>query len=110
MGDLYYQSIDSLLGNRVMVIGQNVATVQRVSRYCIDRGAEVFPYYGLPSDEEVALFDPEVSVLCLPLPEDFIKQIDRPYIFWSEEKLIDFSLVSDQKAVKSSLQNILQLN
>ena len=66
MGD-YYQSIDSLRGNRVMVIGQNVATVQRVSRYCLDQGAEVFPYYGIPSDEEVTLFDPEVSVLCLSL-------------------------------------------
>ena len=110
MGD-YYQSIDSLLGNRVMVIGQNVATVQRVSRYYLDQGAEVFPYYGTPLEEEVTLFDPEVLVLCLPLPESFIKQIDRPYILWSEEQLIvDLSLVSGQKAVKSSLQNILQLN
>jgi len=110
MGD-YYQSIDSLLGNRVMVIGQNVATVQRVSRYYLDQGAEVFPYYGIPSDEEVALFEPEVSVLCLPLPEDFFKQINHPYILWSEEQLIlDLSLVSHQKSVKSSLQNTLQLN
>ena len=109
MGD-YYQSIDSLPGNRVMVIGQNVATVQRVSRYYLDQGAEVFPYYGTPLDEEVTLFDPEVLVLCLPLPEGFLKPIDHPYILWSEEQLIDLSLISDQKAVKSSLQKILQLN
>ena len=110
MGD-YYQSIDSLLGNRVMVIGQNVATVQRVSRYYLDQGAKVFPYYGTPLEEEVTLFDPEVLVLCLPLPEDFFKQINHPYILWSEEQLIlDLSLVSHQKSVKSSLQNTLQLN
>ncbi len=110
MGD-YYQSIDSLLGNRVMVIGQNVATVQRVSRYYLDQGAEVFPYYGIPLDEEVTLFEPEVLVLCLPLPEGFLKQIDHPYILWSEEQItVDLSFVSHQKTAKMSLQDTLQLN
>jgi hypothetical protein len=33
----------SLTMLRVMVIGSNVTTVQRISRYCLEHGADVFP-------------------------------------------------------------------
>jgi len=70
---------------RIMVIGSNVTTVQRVSSYYLKQQAEVFPYYGIPMDEEVALFDPDVLVLCQPIPADFQRQINRPYILWPEQ-------------------------
>jgi hypothetical protein len=73
--------------NRIMVIGSHVATVQRVSRYCLEQGAEVLPYYGIPTDEEVTLFAPDVSILCLPIPENFHRQIGQRYILWSEQSI-----------------------
>lgn len=85
MGDLFNQLVDLVPGIRVMVIGQDVATVQHVSRYCLEQGADVFPYYGVPNAEDVALFAPEVSVVCLPVPEDFLQQIAQPYILWSQQ-------------------------
>lgn len=72
-------------GSRIMVIGQDVAMVQRISRYCLGQGAVVFPYYGTPTLEEVTLFNPEVSVLCVPVPTDILNQINHPYILWSEQ-------------------------
>lgn len=72
---------------RIMVIGSNVTTVQRVSSYCLKHNFEVFPYYGIPLVEEMALFDPQALVLCLPIPDDFLSQILQPYIFWSEQPL-----------------------
>lgn len=84
MTALSNQVRDVIQGHRIMVIGQDVAMVQQISRYCLDQGAEVFPYYGTPKSEEVALFDPEVSILCSPIPADFLDQIDHPYIVWSE--------------------------
>lgn len=95
-------------GNRIMVVGQDVVTVQRVSRYCLERGADVFPYYGIPSRDEVALFDPEISILCLPLPEQFLCQVDHPYILWSEQLAsLDLPLVSTRKELECSLQEAL---
>jgi hypothetical protein len=73
--------------NRIMVIGNHVVTVQRVSRYCLEQGAVVLPYYGIPSDEDVTLFAPDVSVLCLPIPENFQRQIGQCYILWSEQSI-----------------------
>ncbi|MDF5713486.1 MAG: hypothetical protein PUP93_06265 [Rhizonema sp. NSF051] len=69
---------------RIMVIGSKVTTVQRVSRYCLTQGAEVFPYYGIPTDEEITLFAPQVFVLCIPMPKDLQYDILQPYILWSE--------------------------
>ncbi|MBE9168233.1 hypothetical protein IQ238_12150 [Pleurocapsales cyanobacterium LEGE 06147] len=92
-----------------MVIGQNVATVQRVSRYCLAQGAEVFPYYGIPSIEEISVFAPEVFVLCLPLPECFWQQLPPPCILWSEQQIkMDFPLVSTRRDLESSLSKALQ--
>jgi hypothetical protein len=74
--------------HRIMIIGNNIATVQKLSRYCLTQGAEVFPYYGVPTIEEIALFEPEVAIVCLPIFEGFLHQIARPYIVWSEENAI----------------------
>ncbi len=105
MTDLCHQPGDAMPGNRIMVIGQDVATVQRVSRYCLEQGAEVFPYYGVPTFEEVTLFDPEVSVLCLPLPKSFMCIRDQPYILWSEQPVtINLPLVSTKRELESRLQ------
>ncbi|MCP6758408.1 MAG: hypothetical protein NHB32_06420 [Fischerella sp. CENA71] len=72
---------------RIMVIGSNITTVQRVSSYCLKHNFEVFPYYGIPLVEEITLFAPHALVLCLPIPDDFLSQILQPYIFWSEQPL-----------------------
>lgn len=94
--------------HRIMVIGSNVTTVQRVSSYCLKHSAEVFPYYGIPSNEEVALFAPEVFVLCLPIANDFCYQI-YPYILWSEH-FIDKGLASATTATElyARLHEVLQ--
>lgn len=107
MGDPFNQLVDLVPGIRVMVIGQDVATVQRVSRYCLEQGADVFPYYGIPNPEDVALFAPEVSVVCLPVSEDFLQQIAQPYILWSQQINQEFSLVSIPKELEISLHNAL---
>lgn len=104
MADLCDQPGDAIPGNRIMVIGQDVLTVQRVSRYCLEQGAEVFPYYGTPGIEEVILFDPELLVLCLPLPESFMYKLDQPYILWSEQPIVNnLTVVSTQRELESSL-------
>jgi hypothetical protein len=106
MAYLCHQPGDAIPGNRIMVIGKDVITVQRVSRYCLEGGAEVFPYYGVPTIEEVTLFDPEISVLCIPLPKSFLCNLNQRYILWSEQPiLIDLPLVS----TKRELENCLQL-
>jgi hypothetical protein len=94
--------------HRIMVIGSNVITVQRVSSYCLKQSAEVFPYYGIPSNEEVALFAPEVLVLCLPIANDFCYQT-HPYILWSEQ-LMDKGLPSATTPTElhTRLQEVLQ--
>lgn len=79
------QLADCVERYRIMIIGSNVTTVQRVSHYCLEQGLEVFPYYGTPTEEEVALFTPQTVVLCLPVPEDFRRQIVQPYVLWSEQ-------------------------
>ena len=95
--------------SRIMVIGSNVTTVQRVSRYCLEQGAEVLPYYGIPTDEEIALFAPHVSVLCLPMPKDFQQQIGQPYIFWSEHLMNQgIPFVSNPTELHTRLQKVLQ--
>ncbi|WP_445628579.1 hypothetical protein [Nostoc sp. DSM 114167] len=70
---------------RIMVVGSNVMTVQRVSSHCLKQNAEVFPYYCIPTPDEIALFEPHVLVLCLPIPEQFQQQLLQPYILWSEK-------------------------
>jgi hypothetical protein len=105
MAHLCHQPGDAMPGNRIMVIGQDVVTVQRVSRYCLEQGAEVFPYYGSPTLEEVTLFDPEVSILCLPLPQSFLCNLNQQYIVWSEQPLkLNLPSVSTKRELENSLQ------
>ncbi len=95
--------------HRIMVVGCNVMTVQRVSRYCLKLGAKVFPSYGLPTAEEVTLFTPEVSVLCLPVPESFLRQISQPYILWSEHPLnIGLPLVYSYTELEAHIRDRLK--
>ncbi len=77
--------------HRIMVVGSNVMTVQRVSSHCLKQNAEVFPYYCIPTPEEIALFEPHVLVLCLPIPEQFQHQLLQPYILWSEQLVNNIS-------------------
>ena len=74
-----------------MIVGSQVTTVQYLSRYCLQQGRETFPYYGFPTLEEVTLFSPDLLIVCLPAPEDFLMQIDRPFILWSEPSSLDKS-------------------
>ena len=93
-----------------MIIGSNVTTVQRVSIYCLKQGAELFPYYGIPTNEEVSVFAPDVLVLCLPMSVDFQFQILRPYILWSEQPMDDgLRLVTTYTELYTRLQEVLQL-
>ncbi len=93
---------------RIMVIGSKVTTVQRVSRYCLKQGAEVFPYYGIPTDEEITLFAPQVFVLCLPMPKELQYDILQPYILWSEHFVSeDLLLVKSYRELYARLQESL---
>ncbi|BAY91997.1 MULTISPECIES: hypothetical protein [unclassified Tolypothrix] len=95
---------------RVMVIGSKVTTVQRVSRYCMTKDLEVFPYYGVPLNEEITLFNPHVFVLCQPLPEGFVSCIDQPYILWSEQTVDgDRTNVKSPSELSIRLQELLQI-
>ncbi|KYC40583.1 hypothetical protein WA1_26050 [Scytonema hofmannii PCC 7110] len=93
-----------------MVIGSNVLTVQRVSSYCLKQNAEVFPYYGIPRDEEVTLFTPHVLVLCLPLDRGLAcESILLPYILWSEQPMNDgLPSVTTPTELYVRLQEVLQ--
>ena len=98
---------DSMRRNRIMVIGSSVTTVQRVSRYCLDLDAEVFPYYGSPTYEEVSLFAPHIFVLCLPVPDDFRQQISQPYILWSEQPIdVGVPFVCTRTELKTCLHEL----
>lgn len=102
------QVADDMERHRIMVIGSNVTTVQCVSRYCLEQGAEVFPYYGIPTDEEVTLFAPHIFVLCLPVPEDFRQQINQPYVLWSEQPMhTGIPLVYTAEELQVRLQEVL---
>jgi hypothetical protein len=93
---------------RIMVIGNNVTTVQCVSSYCLKHNFEVFPYYGIPVVEEITLFAPQALVLCLPLPDDFHLQMLAPCIFWSQQPIEEkVPLVSTPTELYASLQKVL---
>lgn len=99
--------------HRIMVAGSNVITVQRVSRYCLEQRAEVFPYYGIPSLEEIALFMPEVVVFCAAIADAaaVLQQLDRPCLFWLEEAAAETigsaPIVSTAEDLRIHLQKIL---
>ncbi len=92
-----------------MIVGKNVTTVQRVSRYCLKQGIEALPYYGTPTVEEVTLFNPDVLIVCLPVPENFCLQIDKPFILWSEPSInVKLPVASTCIELKTLLQQTLQ--
>lgn len=74
-----------------MIVGRKVTTVQCLSRYYLKQGIEILPYYGFPTLEEVTLFNPDLFIVCVPAPEDFLLQIDRPFILWTEPSSLDTS-------------------
>ncbi|KAF3890865.1 hypothetical protein DA73_0400007650 [Tolypothrix bouteillei VB521301] len=94
-----------------MVIGSHVATVQRVSTYCLQQNAEVFPYYGIPMNEEITLFAPHILVFCLPINEALEHHsLLQPCIFWSEQpKNEDLPSVNTPTELYTRLQEVLQL-
>ncbi len=92
-----------------MIVGKNVTTVQRVSRYCLKQGIEVLPYYGVPTAEEISLFSPDVLIVCLPVLENFFLQIDQPFILWSEPSInVKLPVASSCIELKTLLQQTLQ--
>lgn len=90
-----------------MVIGESVLEVQRVSRCCLSQGIEVFPYYGIPSGEEISLFSPHLAILCLPLANNTYPQIDSDCILWSEQPINShLPVISNITELHKLLQNL----
>ena len=93
---------------RIMVTGNNVNTVQSMSKYCLKHNFEVFPYYGIPLVEEITLFTPHALLLCLPLSNDFQSEILQPYILWLEQPLEEkLLLISSLTQLDVYLKKIL---
>jgi hypothetical protein len=88
MADFHSCAGDPLERRRIMVVGQDVATVQRVSRVYLAHGANVFPYYGLLNLADLELFDPHLLVLCLPVSDNFLLPTNRPYLVWRDQSAI----------------------
>ena len=110
MTNLFTQPVDSMPCHRILIFGRTVITVQRVSRYFLKHGIEILPYYGIPTEEELNLFAPEVLILCLPAPENFFLQIDRPFILWSEPSVnVKLPVTSSCIELKNLLQQTLQV-
>jgi hypothetical protein len=94
--------------HRIMVIGSNVTTVQRISSYCLKNNLEVLRYYGIPLVEDITLFAPPALVLCLPVPDNLQHQIHQPYILWSEPIIDEKLPLVPNLNLYICLQNILQ--
>lgn len=110
MTNLFNQPVDSIPCHRILIFGRTATTVQRVSRYYLKPGIEILPYYGIFTDEEVNLFAPDLLILCLPAPENFFLQIDRPCILWSEPSVnVKLSVGSSCIELKNLLQQTLQV-
>ena len=90
-----------------MIIGNNVNAVQRVSRYCLKHGTEVFPYYEIPKAEELTLFAPEVLILCYPVMATALLQHGRPCIVWSEQPIsTNLPLASTATQLEAQLEAV----
>lgn len=89
MSNLFNQIEYGIANHEIMIVGKNVTTAQCVIRYWLNQGIEALPYYGVPTVEEVTLFSPDLLIVCLPAPEDFLLQIDQPFIVWSEPSIKD---------------------
>lgn len=92
---------------RIVVIGESVLEVQRVSRCCLSQGIEVFPYYGVPSNEEISLFSPHLAILCSPLPNSPYPQIDSACVVWSEQPIdSDLHVICNMTELYNLLQSL----
>ena len=110
MTNFWNQADEQLSEQLIVVVGKNVATVQRVSRYCLGQDGEVFPYYGFPTAEELFWFNPKVLVVCLPLPEDsWYQQLNRPHILWSEQQMNELAVVSTKDELIAKLTELLSV-
>ncbi|AGY60094.1 hypothetical protein [Gloeobacter kilaueensis] len=67
---------------RILVIGNEVATVQKVSRFCLAWSADVLPMYGPLTAAAVEPFAPDLIVVCLPYPD--LPALEQPCLYWSE--------------------------
>lgn len=91
--------------HRIVVIGESVLEVQRVSRCCLKQGIEVFPYYGFPTNEEISLFSPHLVIICSPMVEITYPQIDFSYILWSEQPISsEIPVISNMTELQELLQ------
>ncbi|KJH73178.1 hypothetical protein [Aliterella atlantica] len=91
---------------RIVVIGESVLEVQRVSRCCLAQGIEVFPYYGVPSPEEISLFSPHLTILC-SLPNSNYPQIDSACVVWSEQPINShLHVISNMTELYNMLQSL----
>jgi hypothetical protein len=108
--NLFNQIGNGTPSQKIMIVGRKVTTVQDLSRYCLLQGIEILPYYGFPTLEEVTLFSPDLLIICLPAPEDFLVQIDRPSILWSEPSYLDKSKFDVVKVASTctELKSLLQ--
>lgn len=93
--------------HRIVVIGESVLEVQRISRCCLAHGIEVFPYYGVPSEEEISLFSPHLAIVCSPLLKVIYPQINGTYILWSEQPIdSELPVISNMTELQKLLQNL----
>lgn len=93
--------------HRIVVIGESVLEVQRVSRCCLKQGIEVFPYYGFPTNEEISLFSPHLVTVCSPMVEITYPQIDFSYTLWSEQPISsELTAISNMTELQELLQKL----
>lgn len=88
-------------------MGESVFEVQHVSRCCLKQGIDVFPYYGVPTNEEISLFAPHLVIVCSPILEITYPQIEFSYIFWSEQPIdSELPVIYNMTQLQELLQEI----
>jgi len=93
--------------HRIVVIGESVFEVQHVSRCCLKQDIDVFPYYGVPTNEEISLFAPHLVIVCSPILEIAYPQIEFSYILWSEQPInSELPVISNMTELQELLQKI----
>ncbi|WP_146087199.1 hypothetical protein [Chroococcidiopsis sp. TS-821] len=98
-------AVNSCGRQRIMVVGTNITTVQEVSSYCLESQAEVLPYYGTPSKEEVDLFKPQIWVICLPIPQNLQLPTNAHLILWEEPPAV-LQAVSNRAELLTCLEQL----
>ncbi|MES1025465.1 hypothetical protein ABN584_21440 [Gloeocapsa sp. BRSZ] len=103
------QFVNNSRRKRIIVIGTSVVSVQQVSGYCLQWGAEVLPYYGIPNEEEICLFKPHIWVLCLPIPQNLHLPTDAVLIIWEEPSTV-LQAISTRAELILCLDRLAQLS